>query len=97
LLHFVLFILIVVAGTGGELCVSRAIKVVGEPPSLHPADVANVILSALRVPGMWLGVGMMTVAFFAAGSLVHIRSEFRCSRNRTELRRGCFRRSCLSA
>ena len=63
--HYILFVLIVVAGTGGELCVSRAMKVVGETPSLRPADVAKIILRALRVPWMWLGVGMMTVAFFA--------------------------------
>lgn len=62
---FILFFLIVVAGTGGELCVSRAMKVVGEAPSLHPAQMARVIFRALRVPWMWLGVGMMAVAFFA--------------------------------
>jgi len=62
---FVLFFLIVVAGTGGELCVSRAMKVVGEAPSFHPAQMASVILRALRVPWMWLGVAMMAVAFFA--------------------------------
>lgn len=63
--HFILFGLIVVAGTGGELCVSRAMKVVGESPSLRPTEVAKVILRALRVPWMWLGGGMMAVAFFA--------------------------------
>jgi drug/metabolite transporter (DMT)-like permease len=63
--HFNLFALIVVAGTGGELCVSRAMKVVGEAPSLRPTEVAKVILRALRVPWMWLGVGMMAIGFFA--------------------------------
>ena len=63
--HFILFILIVLAGTGGELCVSRAMKVVGEAPSLHPIEVTKLILRALRVPWMWLGVGMMAVAFFS--------------------------------
>jgi multidrug transporter EmrE-like cation transporter len=63
--HLILFALIVVAGTGGELCVSRAMKVVGEAPSLQPIEVAKVILRALRVPWMWLGVGMMAVAFFS--------------------------------
>jgi uncharacterized membrane protein len=63
--HFLLFTLIVVAGTGGELCVSRAMKVVGESPSLHPTEIAKVIVRALRVPWMWLGGGMMAVAFFA--------------------------------
>jgi drug/metabolite transporter (DMT)-like permease len=63
--HLILFSLIVVAGTCGELCVSRAMKVVGEPPSLLPAEIAKAILKALRVPWMWLGGGMMAVAFFA--------------------------------
>jgi drug/metabolite transporter (DMT)-like permease len=63
--HLILFILIVVAGTGGELCVSRAMKVVGEAPSLLPIEIAKVIMRALRVPWMWLGVGMMAVAFFS--------------------------------
>jgi drug/metabolite transporter (DMT)-like permease len=63
--HFILFALIVVAGTGGELCVSRAMKVVGEAPSLRPIEVAKVVVRALRVPWMWLGVGMMALAFFS--------------------------------
>jgi drug/metabolite transporter (DMT)-like permease len=63
--HFILFTLIVVAGTGGELCVSRAMKVVGEAPSLRPIEIAKVVLRALRVPWMWLGVGMMALAFFS--------------------------------
>jgi drug/metabolite transporter (DMT)-like permease len=63
--HFILFTLIVVAGTGGELCVSRAMKVVGEAPSLRPTEAAKVILRALRVPWMWLGGAMMAVAFFS--------------------------------
>ena len=62
---FVLFALIVVAGTGGELCVSRAMKTVGEAPGFHPVQIAQVILRALRVPWMWVGVAMMAVAFFA--------------------------------
>jgi drug/metabolite transporter (DMT)-like permease len=63
--HFILFTLIVIAGTGGELCVSRAMKVVGEAPSLRPIEIAKVVLRALRVPWMWVGVGMMALAFFS--------------------------------
>ncbi|MGC1297634.1 MAG: EamA family transporter [Alloacidobacterium sp.] len=63
--QLILFGLIVIAGTGGELCVSRAMKVVGEAKSFRPMDIVNVILEALRVPWMWVGVGMMAVAFFA--------------------------------
>jgi drug/metabolite transporter (DMT)-like permease len=63
--QLILFALIVVAGTGGELCVSRAMKVVGEAKSLRPGDIVELILKALRLPWMWAGVGMMAVAFFA--------------------------------
>ena len=61
----IIFSLIVIAGTGGELCVSRAMKVVGDAKSFRPREVVRVILSALRVPWMWLGVAMMATAFFA--------------------------------
>ncbi len=63
--RLILFALIVIAGTVGELCVSRAMKVVGEARSFRPGDVVNFILKALRVPWMWIGVAMMAVAFFA--------------------------------
>lgn len=57
--------MIVLAGTGGELCVSRAMKDVGEATSFHPAQIVRVLLRALRQPWMWVGVGMMALAFFA--------------------------------
>jgi drug/metabolite transporter (DMT)-like permease len=63
--QLILFSLIVIAGTGGELCVSRAMKAVGEARSLRPSDIFELILRALRVPWMWLGVGMMALGFFA--------------------------------
>jgi drug/metabolite transporter (DMT)-like permease len=63
--QIILFTLIVLAGTGGELCVSRAMKQVGEATSFLPAEIAKVILRALRLPWMWLGVSMMALAFFA--------------------------------
>ncbi|HTU50072.1 MAG TPA: EamA family transporter [Acidobacteriaceae bacterium] len=63
--NFLLFSVIVLAGTGGELCVSRAMKQVGEATSFHPAHIVAVVLRALRQPWMWAGVGMMALAFFA--------------------------------
>lgn len=61
----IIFFLIVVCGTGGELCVSRAMKNVGEARGFHPAEVVRVVLRALREPWMWTGVAMMALAFFA--------------------------------
>lgn len=61
---FLLFI-IVVAGTGGELCVSRAMKKAGEVTDFRPASLVRFVLRALRVGWMWAGVGMMAMAFFS--------------------------------
>jgi drug/metabolite transporter (DMT)-like permease len=61
---FLLF-MIVVAGTGGELCVSRAMKTAGEVTDFRPASLARFVLRALRVGWMWAGIGMMALAFFS--------------------------------
>ena len=62
---FIYFFMIVVAGTAGELCVSRAMKQVGEVHDFRPLEIVKVIGRALRVKWMWIGVGMMTLAFFS--------------------------------
>ena len=62
---FLYFFMIVVAGTGGELCVSRAMKQVGEVHDFRPAAIVRVLGRALTVKWMWFGVGMMTMAFFS--------------------------------
>jgi drug/metabolite transporter (DMT)-like permease len=56
---------IVAAGTGGELCVSRAMKTVGEVHDFRPAALVQFVLRAVRVAWMWIGIAMMTLAFFA--------------------------------
>jgi drug/metabolite transporter (DMT)-like permease len=61
---FLLFV-IVVAGTGGELCVSRAMKSAGEVTDFRPASLLRFVLRALRSGWMWAGVGMMAMAFFS--------------------------------
>jgi drug/metabolite transporter (DMT)-like permease len=60
-----LLMVIVVAGTGGELCVTRAMKEIGEVHDFRPAALARFVLRALLVGWMWIGIAMMTVAFFA--------------------------------
>jgi multidrug transporter EmrE-like cation transporter len=62
---FIIFPMIVLCGTGGELCVSRAMKSVGEASGFHPAEILRVVVRALREPWMWVGVTMMALAFFA--------------------------------
>lgn len=63
--QFLLFAWIILIGTSGEMCVSRAMKTVGEVKDFRPLAIVRVIARALRVGWMWLGVGMMAAAFFA--------------------------------
>ena len=63
--EFLLLCVIVVAGTGGELCVTRAMKKIGEVTDFRPLALVRFILKALVVGWMWVGIAMMTVAFFA--------------------------------
>lgn len=63
--ELVLYLLIVGAGTGGELCVTRAMKDVGEVKDFRPFAVMSVILRALRVSWMWIGLALMGTAFFS--------------------------------
>jgi drug/metabolite transporter (DMT)-like permease len=61
----IFYVLIICAGTGGELCVSRAMKAVGEVKDFRPAALIRVASQALRVPWMWAGLGLMATAFFS--------------------------------
>jgi len=65
MLEALLFFFIVVAGTGGELCVSRAMKGLGEVHDFRPKAVLRFVGRALRIPWMWLGVAMMALGFFS--------------------------------
>ncbi len=62
---FIFYFLIIVAGTGGELCVSRAMKAVGEVKDFRPLALAGVLTRALRVMWMWIGLTLMATAFFS--------------------------------
>ena len=74
MLKAVYFFMIVVAGTGGELCVSRAMKQTGEVKDFRPHAIIRVILRALRNKWMWLGVGMMTLSFFSLLAILEIEN-----------------------
>ena len=56
MLEFLTLTLLVVSGTGGELCVSHAMKQIGEVHDFRPLALIKFVLRALRVGWMWLGV-----------------------------------------
>jgi drug/metabolite transporter (DMT)-like permease len=64
-LEFIFLSLIVAAGTGGELCVSHAMKALGEVQDFRPSALLQFVWRAARVGWMWIGVGFMTLAFFS--------------------------------
>jgi drug/metabolite transporter (DMT)-like permease len=64
-LEVVLFVLIVVVGTAGELCVSRAMKQIGEVHDFRPRAIVRVLAQALRLKWLWIGIALMTVSFFS--------------------------------
>jgi drug/metabolite transporter (DMT)-like permease len=61
----ILYFLVIGAGTGGELCVTRAMKVVGEVKDFRPLALVGVFSRALRVSWMWVGLTLMGTAFFS--------------------------------
>jgi drug/metabolite transporter (DMT)-like permease len=69
-----LLFFVVAAGTGGELCVTRAMKHVGEVTDFRPLALVRVILSALKVPWMWAGVALMALAFFSLLAMLSIEN-----------------------
>jgi drug/metabolite transporter (DMT)-like permease len=69
-----LLFLVVVSGTGGEICVTRAMKHVGEVMDFRPLAVVRVILRAMKVPWMWIGISMMALAFFSLLAVLSIEN-----------------------
>jgi drug/metabolite transporter (DMT)-like permease len=65
MLEFILFFFIVVAGTGGELCLSRAMKSIGEIHDFRPRSLLRFIGQALRLPWLWAGITLMALGFFS--------------------------------
>ncbi len=58
-------LLVVVAGTSGEMFVSLAMKRIGEVTSFRPGAIARLVWCALGQPWMWAGLAMMALAFFS--------------------------------
>jgi ceramide glucosyltransferase len=60
-----ILIFVVVTGTGGEICLTHAMKLLGEVHDFHPRAILSFVLRSLRVGWLWLGVLLMTASFFS--------------------------------
>ena len=69
-----LLFFVVVSGTGGEICVTRAMKHVGEVKDFRPLAVVQVILRAMKLPWMWIGISLMALAFFSLLAVLSIEN-----------------------
>ena len=74
MLELILLFLVVAAGTGGELCVSHAMKTLGEVHDFRPAALRQFARRAARVATMWAGIGLMTLAFFSLLALLSMEN-----------------------
>ena len=64
-LEAVLLSLIVLGGTAGELCITRAMKIIGEVHDFRPLALMRVFGRAMHVGWMWFGLALMGIGFFA--------------------------------
>ena len=71
--ELILFFFIVVAGTAGELCISRAMKSIGEIHDFSPKPILRFVLQSSRLPWMWLGIALMSVGFFSLLAILSFR------------------------
>jgi len=60
-----ILIFVVVTGTAGEICLTHAMKLLGEVHDFRPRAILAFVLRALRAGWLWFGVLLMTASFFS--------------------------------
>ena len=60
-----ILIFVVVTGTGGEICLTHAMKLLGEVHDFRPRAIFSFVSRALKVGWLWFGVLLMTLSFFS--------------------------------
>jgi drug/metabolite transporter (DMT)-like permease len=68
----ILYILIIFAGTAGEMCMSHAMKLVGEVTDFRPHAIAISIGRAMKLPWFWAGLTGMALAFFSLLAILSV-------------------------
>ena len=61
----IILIFVVVTGTGGEICLTHAMKLLGEVHDFRPRAIVSFVLRSLRVGWLWFGVLLMAASFFS--------------------------------
>ncbi len=61
----VILALVVLTGTGGELCLTHAMKLLGEVHDFRPRAIFSFVIRAMRVSRLWIAVLLMAASFFS--------------------------------
>ncbi len=64
--------IVVLAGEGGNIAITYAMKRIGEVKRFSPRHLAGVLGQAFRQGWMWAGVAMLAVAFFSFLALLSL-------------------------
>jgi drug/metabolite transporter (DMT)-like permease len=62
--------IVVLTGTAGDISVAYAMRQIGEVHSFRPSVVLPMLRRAFRLAWMWLGIGLMAIAFFSLLALL---------------------------
>jgi len=57
--------IVILSGTLGEICVTRAMKRIGEVKHFSPRIVLPLLGRAFRIGWMWLGIALMALSFYS--------------------------------
>ncbi len=63
-------LIVIVAGTLGEIAITHAMKRIGEVTRFTPRAILAVLARAFRQGWMWCGFGLMALSFFAMLALL---------------------------
>lgn len=63
--NLLMFAVLILGGTGGEILISIGMKATGEPENFHPMSLLRFLLKAIRSGWFWLGIPMMASSFYA--------------------------------
>jgi drug/metabolite transporter (DMT)-like permease len=56
-------VVLILSGTGGDIAVAHAMKRLGEVRSFTPMVILRFLGRAFREGWMWIGIGLLTLAF----------------------------------
>jgi drug/metabolite transporter (DMT)-like permease len=70
----VLLVTLVVAGTGGELCLAQAMRSLGEVVDFRPSSLVRTLARAVGVPWLWLGIALLLIDLAALLALLSVEN-----------------------